>query len=79
MDHATAKAIAFEIAPELIVDEPHGKLTSLFNVRKREGGMPFSIHLPALLPDPDRTPEEAVAQERQLLQHALESAVKSFA
>lgn len=45
MDHATAKAIAAEVAPSLLVDDQHPKLTDMFVVRKVEGGHPFSIHL----------------------------------
>lgn len=45
MNYDTAKAIATEIAPQLIVDPPHPELTELFSVRRHAMGAPFSIHL----------------------------------
>ena len=74
MDYAKAKAIAAEHKPNLIVDPPHNELKDMFVVRRKDGAMPFSIHLPSTPSNSTATPEEAEAQEIDSLKVSLDSA-----
>jgi hypothetical protein len=66
MNYATAKAIAAEVAPTLLVDDQHPQLQDMLVVRKGEGGHPFSIHIPSFdasgyqnIPARDAVPAQA--------------------
>lgn len=51
MDHATAKAIALEYAPELHIDDFNPDIPSAMVVRRKESGAPFNITIPVALED----------------------------
>ena len=76
MDHPTAVKVTTEYKPEFKIDPQNAKLPHCIVVRRKAGGLPYSIQLPPDLIDDKGNP--APDKESDLLKAALDSAERSI-
>ena len=78
MDYATAKSITAAYKPDLVIDDPNAEIPKALVVRRKKDSMPFSIHVPTHLPNPDVSADDQAKAEEATLKHSLDMAEKTL-